>query len=81
MKIFDYTICNCADTLLFKKQCIAIEQGIMLLTKEPLLEDVDGSLVQKYYCPQGNIVVKNDQQVDVLYVQSDFDLRVYFTND
>lgn len=76
--MFDYTICNYADRVLFEKQCRAIEQNIIPLQKDNLLEDVDGTLVQKYQHQKGSIVVKNDRQVDALYVQSDFDLRPYF---
>lgn len=76
--MFDYTICNCADRALFEKQCRAIERNIISLQKDNLLEDVDGTLVQKYQHQKGSIMVKNDQQVDALYVQSDFDLSPYF---
>lgn len=76
--MFDYTICNCADDAIFKNQCQAIEQKIPTLKKKPLLIDVDGTSIQEYGLPMGKICVKNDQQVDALYVQSDFDLRQYF---
>ena len=76
--MFDYTICNCADKALFEKQCRAIEQNVPQLQKLNLLQDVDGTLIQKYRHQKGNVVVKNDRQVDALYVQSDFDLNPYF---
>lgn len=47
--------------------------------KHPLLQDVDGTLIQKYEHQKGKILVKNDEQVDALYVESDFELTSYFT--
>lgn len=76
--MFDYTICSCVDSELFKKQCTALELNIPGLQKFPLLEDVDGSIVQKYEHAKGKVIVKNDCQVDALYVLSDFDLSIYF---
>ena len=75
---YDYTVCNCADEGVFYKQCRSIESNIPNLIMAKLLDDVDGSLVQKYSHPNGMIVVKNDCQVDAVYVQSDFDLLPFF---
>lgn len=72
--MFDYTICAVADEKLFYEQCRAFERTIPFLNKQTLLEDVDGSLIQEYEHPDGRIVVRNDVQVDALYVTSDFDL-------
>lgn len=76
--MFEYNICNQADSEIFYKQCEAIETHIAGIEKENLLEDVDGTLVQKYRNREGVIVVKNDLQVDALYVTSSFDLLPYF---
>ena len=76
--MFDYTICNYADDTMFKRQCQAIEQKFPILSKKSLLVDVDVTSIQEYVHPMGKIYVKNDQQVDALYVQSDFDLKQYF---
>lgn len=46
--------------------------------KEIFPDDVDGTLVQRYNHANGVITVKNDIQVDALYVLSDFDLLTYF---
>lgn len=48
-----YGICDQADKLLFKKQCIALEKNIPNLKKEELLEDVDGSQWQFYVLEMG----------------------------
>lgn len=77
--MYDYNICTVADRELFKKQCLAIEKHIPNLTKKELLEDVDGTLVQIYISSNGEITVKNDEQVDALYIISDFDLVPYFS--
>jgi len=76
--MFDYTVCTQADVELFYKQCAAIEKNIPNLEKQELLEDVDGTLSQRYAHTKGSIVVKNDLQVDALYVTADFDLLPYF---
>jgi len=46
--------------------------------KDIFLEDVDGTLVQKYTHSKGTVVVKNDLQVDALYISASFDLLPYF---
>lgn len=76
--MFDYTICNCADSKLFAKQCAALEKSIPGLQKGMTLEDVDGSVSQQYTHTKGSVVVKNDQLVDSLYILSEFDLSPYF---
>ena len=76
--MFEYNICNRADEQLFYRQCRAIEKYIPNLKKGELLNDVDGTLVQKYNHEKGSITVKNDCQVDVLYVDAEFDLTPYF---
>lgn len=76
--MFDYTVCTQADVELFYKQCAAIEKNIPSLKKYKLLEDVDGTLVQRYDHARGQIMVKNDVQVDALHVTADFDLLPYF---
>lgn len=76
--MFEYNICNQADAELFCKQCKAIEDNIGFLKKDSLMEDVDGSLIQIYSSHRGKIAVRNDLQVDALYVTSDFDLLPFF---
>lgn len=79
--MFRYKICNYADAELFHKQCRALEKHIPELEAEEILEDVDGTQVQKYHHPRGMIKVKSDMQVDVLYVEADFDLLPYFNKN
>ena len=76
--MFDYTVCTQADVELFRKQCAAIEKNIPNLKKHELLVDVDGTLAQRYDHSIGTIMVKNDMQVDALYVTADFDLLPFF---
>ena len=47
------------------------------ITKKRLLEDVDGALIQIYQHLRGEIDVYNDEQLDELYLRSEFDLRPY----
>lgn len=76
--MFEYNISNQADTDLFYRQCLALEENIPGLAAEDLLKDVDGTLVQKYSHSRGAVTVKNDMQINALYVESDFDLLPYF---
>ena len=76
--MYEYNICDQADEELFNKQCRAIEEHIPGLLAYDLLRDVDGTLVQKYTHVKGTIKVKNDVQVDALFVVADFDLLPYF---
>ncbi len=76
--MYNYTICNQADASLFYRQCKALEDRIDGLQEKRFLEDVDGTAIREYTHPNGSVVVKNDCQVDALYVSSDFDLRRYF---
>ena len=73
-----YTICNCADKEIFRKQCAALEKHIPGLQKEIFLHDVDDSLIQKYSHPKGMIKVMSNTAVDAVYVDSDFDLLPFF---
>lgn len=77
--MFQYNICNQADIELFQKQCVALEKRLPELKADQLLQDVDGSLIQRYTHPKGVVTVRNDMQIDALYVSSDFDLLPYFT--
>lgn len=75
---YSYTICKFFAPEWFNKQCAALEKHIPKLRKDRLLEDVDSSAWQFYSSPQGELVVKNDYQVDALYIESDFDIEPYF---
>ncbi len=75
---YSYNICNQPDKDLFARQCKALEKHIPGLEKEPLLEDVDGSLYQRYHHKQGDMIVCNHEFVGALYIDSDFDIRPYF---
>ena len=76
--MYEYNICNQADAKLFEQQCRALETHISDLQASALLDDVDGTLTQTYRHHNGTIKVKNDMQIDALYVISDFDLLPYF---
>lgn len=76
--MYEYNICNRADAELFHAQCLALQKHICELKVVEFLEDVDGTLLQVYQHPRGIVIVKNDIQVDALYVVSEFDLLPYF---
>ncbi len=76
--MFEYNICNQADEEIFNKQCLAIEKHIKHLSKNPILDDVDGSKIQVYFSEKGKITVYNDYSIGAVYVNADFDLLPYF---
>ena len=76
--MYNYTICNQADAGLFCQQCKALKDNIPGIKEECLLEDVDGTATAEYSHPKGRVIVKNDYQVNAIYVISDFDLLPYF---
>ena len=47
--MYHYSICTIADEVIFQKQCRALETHLPHLVKDELLEDVDGSLMQRYW--------------------------------
>ena len=75
--MYDYGIYPRPNEKLFYAQCERLEERVRGFTKKPLLEDVDGALIQIYEDPRGEIDVYNDEQLDELYLRSEFDLRPY----
>lgn len=44
-----------------------------LTANEPII-DVDGSIIQKYASPKGDIKVCNDYEVDAVYIDSEVNI-------
>ncbi len=76
--MFEYSICNNADTDIFKKQCKALESNIPEIVKKDLLDDVDGSQTQIYSVNGKNIEVHNSLYIDAVYVTSEVELTQFF---
>lgn len=76
--MFDYTICNMYDKDIFEKQCAALENKLIPLEKEKMLTDVDSSQIQIYHFNGHKIKVKNDFEVDAVYIESEIELTKYF---
>ena len=72
--MFTYNISKVADNKAFRNACAAIEAKVNGITKEELLADVDGSLIQIYNTPDGSIKVFNDYEVDAVYADSEVNL-------
>ena len=70
--MYKYVINPQVNKALFYKQCERLEKKMSGIVKKRLLEDVDGALIQR-----GEIDVYNDEQLDELYLRSEFDLRPY----
>lgn len=77
--MYNYTICNEADEVIFQKQCAAIEKHISPIEKAALLTDVDGTMIQKYGHDDMQIKVVNDVITDAVYVESNKDIKHFFS--
>lgn len=53
--MYDYGIYPRPDEKLFYAQCERLEERVRGFTKKPLLEDVDGTLIQIYVYPRGHV--------------------------
>ena len=76
--MFHYSICNIADESVFQRQCKAIEEHVPRITKEEMLNDVDGSLTQMYSVDGKVISVNNSKYNDSVYVDSEIEQKQYF---
>lgn len=77
--MYEYNICSQADNDIFQRQCLAIEKHVPNLKKDPLLIDVDSSLVQVYRVDKSTIHVYNDVSTNAVYVKSDIPLESFFS--
>lgn len=77
--MYNYPICNMADEEIFAKQCAAIEKYLTPLEKKEVLEDVDGSKIQLYIFQEHNIKVVNSYYTNEVYVESEIDIKPYFS--
>lgn len=75
----EYLICNVADEDIFFKQCEAIENHIGNLIKNELLEDVDGSKIQRYVYEENEIKVFNDIFCNEVRIECTEDIEKYFS--
>ncbi len=76
--MYHYSICNVADKVIFQKQCRALETHLPHLVKDELLEDVDGSLMQRYWLDGKMIRVYNSNDIRSVYIDSEVELEPYF---
>ena len=75
--MYDYGIYPRPDEKLFYAQCERLEERVRGFTKKPLLEDVDGTLIQIYVYPRGHVLIKNDEMLGDVHVESEFDLKPF----
>ncbi|MEA5134645.1 MAG: hypothetical protein VB035_00740 [Candidatus Fimivivens sp.] len=77
--MYEYIICNQADEEIFHKQCAALEKRLKSIEKMPVLQDVDGSLIQRYSFDGKTIIVFNDLALGAVTIESEEDLEPYFS--
>lgn len=72
--MYKYTFYKETDNEKFKEACKKILHGVdNLIANEPII-DVDGTIIQKYTSPNGNIMVSNDYEIDAVYIDSEVNL-------
>ncbi len=76
--MYRYNICSEADDVIFRKQCRAIEKHIPSISKEKLLEDIDGSTTQIYTLNGNKITVHNSNYIGAVFIESEIALEKYF---
>ena len=59
---------------------IVLETHLPHLVKDELLEDVDGSLMQRYWLDGKMIRVYNSNDIHSVYIESEVELQQYFTD-
>lgn len=79
MEMFEYSICNQPDREIFQRQCRALEKHIPSITKEKLLNDVDGSQTQVYAIDGKQVTVHNSYYTGAVYVRSEIELTHFFS--
>lgn len=79
--MYTYLICNMADEDIFAKQCAAIEKYLKPLEKDEFLEDVDGSKIQSYKFCGRKVRVVNSLYINEVYVESEMDIKPYFSEN
>ena len=76
--MYHYSICTIAEQVLFQKRYRALETHLPHLVKDELLEDVDGSLMQRYWLDGKMIRVYNSNDIRSVYIDSEVELEPYF---
>ena len=76
--MFTYAISPDTDNKIFLESCVKIEANIKTSTKEDILIDVDGSLIQIYVVEGKKIKLHNDFLVGAVYIKSEIDLSNIF---
>lgn len=73
--MYSYTVAKAASEKEFAKVCSLIESHFKGISKEKILEDVDGTTIQIYHEGKASIKVYNDYEVDAVYVDSEIELK------
>lgn len=64
-------ICNQTDKELFFKALDKIKKTKGFIMQGKLLEDVDGSLIAVFQYEGGKVLLKNDEYIGALFIESD----------
>lgn len=78
--MFTYDICNVTDRELFDKSLKKLKGIKEFSLEDKVLEDVDGSLLAIFYYHDSKVILKNDEQIGALYIESEKDIEKLIFN-
>lgn len=78
--MYQYTICNQPDEIIYRRQCEALEKHIPGIVGVKELANIDGGFIRVYDKDGATIKVKNDVYVGGVFVDSEIELTQFFKN-
>ena len=77
--VYKYNICNEPDSVVFSRQCRALENHIPNITETECYNDIDGSQTTVYHTAESKTIsVHNSNYIGAVYIESDVQLEQYF---
>ena len=77
---YTYNILMNNSREVFRKLCNKIEKYYPMARKDDLAIDVDGTAIQIYNVDGGKIVVFDDYELEMIYIESDIELPKKITS-
>lgn len=74
--MFGYTIADAADEQAFREAMEFIEHTLHFRKDGPLLQDVDGSLIQRFCGDSGSLELRSDESVACVSIESSQDIPI-----
>lgn len=75
---YEYNICTVADRRIYMKQKEALLKNVPSLREVKEIETEDNGLFSKMTSDYGELVLKNSEYINALWIESDFALEPFF---